>query len=166
MPFVEVATGLRDALRSILNHSFSPNLASTGIHCLVAEVPLALRNHIFVPASFGGLGADEYQELDETAAHWTNIEILRNHCKVYGLEQEGAAKELQERIQRSFTNQLVTADINWQIPSNDETASHTFAEDKPDMMLNLRALNDKIIELDATARSVLCQDRLYLHVPV
>jgi hypothetical protein len=77
-------------------------LASTGIHCLVAEVPLALRNHIFVPASFGENGADEYQELDETEAHWTNIEILRNHCKVYGLEQEGAAKELQERIQRSM----------------------------------------------------------------
>ena len=71
MPFVEVATGLRDALRSILNHSFSPNLASTGIHCLVAEVPLALRNHMFVAASFGVRGADEYQELDETEAHWT-----------------------------------------------------------------------------------------------
>ena len=50
---LEVAVGLRDAIRSILNHSFSPHLASTGIHCLVAEVPLALRNHIFVPASFG-----------------------------------------------------------------------------------------------------------------
>eukprot|EP01047_Picozoa_sp_COSAG01_P010571 COSAG01_NODE_450_length_16901_cov_7.565476_9_plen_133_part_00 len=123
MPFVEVATGLRDALRSILNHSFSPNLASTGIHCLVGEVPLALRNHIFVAASFGRQGADEYQELDETEAHWTNVEILCNHCKVYGLEQGGAAKELQERIQRSWTNQLVTADISWQIPSNEETAS-------------------------------------------
>ena len=55
-----VATGLRDAIRSILNHSFSPNLASTGIHCLVAEVPLALRNHMFVAASFGVRGADEY----------------------------------------------------------------------------------------------------------
>eukprot|EP01047_Picozoa_sp_COSAG01_P041748 COSAG01_NODE_3601_length_5888_cov_506.113146_5_plen_155_part_00 len=55
MPFVEVAAGLRDALRGILNHGFSPHLASTGIHCLVADVPLALRNHIFVhvPASFG-----------------------------------------------------------------------------------------------------------------
>eukprot|EP01047_Picozoa_sp_COSAG01_P061773 COSAG01_NODE_7761_length_3067_cov_2.317049_1_plen_85_part_00 len=72
MPFVEVATGLRDSLRSILNHSFSPNLASTGIHCLVAEVPLALRNHMFVAASFGVRGADEYQELDETEAHWTS----------------------------------------------------------------------------------------------
>jgi hypothetical protein len=70
MPFVGVAAGLRDAIRSILNHSFSPHLASTGIHCLVAEVPLALRNHIFVPASFGENGADEYQELDETQAHW------------------------------------------------------------------------------------------------
>eukprot|EP01049_Picozoa_sp_SAG25_P007550 SAG25_NODE_621_length_6407_cov_3.818643_5_plen_97_part_00 len=48
MTFVEVAAGLRDAIRSILNHSFSPNLASTGIHCHVADVPLALRNHIFV----------------------------------------------------------------------------------------------------------------------
>jgi hypothetical protein len=132
MPFVGVAAGLRDAIRSILNHSFSPHLASTGIHCLVAEVPLALRNHIFVPASLGEHGADEYQELDVTQAHWTNIEILRNHCKVYGLEQEGAAMELQERIRRSMTNQLVTADINWQIPSNEETASHTFAEDTLD----------------------------------
>jgi hypothetical protein len=69
--------------------------------------------------------------------------------------QEGAKKELQERIQRSWTNQLVTADVNWRIPSNEETASNTFAEGKPDLTLSLRALNDKIIELDATARSVL-----------
>eukprot|EP01049_Picozoa_sp_SAG25_P010639 SAG25_NODE_1186_length_3666_cov_9.128399_2_plen_160_part_00 len=92
MPFVGVAAGLRDAIRSILNHSFSPHLASTGIRCLVAEVPLALRNHIFVPAAFGEHGADEYQELDETQGHWTNIEILRNHCKVYGLEQDGGVQ--------------------------------------------------------------------------
>jgi hypothetical protein len=65
MPFVEVVVGMRDALRAILNHSFSPHLASTGLHCLVADVPLALRNHIFVPASFGERGVDEYQELDE-----------------------------------------------------------------------------------------------------
>ena len=69
MSFVAVAAGLRDAIRDILNHSFSPHLASTGLHCLVADVPLALRNHIFVPALFGERGADEYQELDETAAH-------------------------------------------------------------------------------------------------
>ena len=68
MPFVGVAAGLRDAIRSILNHSFSPHLASTGIHCLVGEVPLAMRNHVFVAATFGGRGADEYQELDETEA--------------------------------------------------------------------------------------------------
>jgi hypothetical protein len=52
--------------------------------------------------------------------------------------QEGAKKELQERIQRSWTNQLVTADVNWRIPSNEETASNTFAEDKPDLTLSLR----------------------------
>eukprot|EP01047_Picozoa_sp_COSAG01_P063321 COSAG01_NODE_8187_length_2885_cov_141.289304_2_plen_149_part_00 len=125
MSFVQVVAGLRDNLCGILNHSFSPHLASTGIHCLVGEVPLAMRNHMFVAATFGRRGADEYQELDETEAHWTNIEILRNHCKVYGLVQEGAKKELQERIQRSWTNQLVTADVNWQIPSNEETASNT-----------------------------------------
>ena len=76
MPFVEVATGLRDAIRSILNHSFSPNLASTGIHCLVADVPLALRNHIFVPASFGGHGGDEYQEFDETDQTLAFLRVL------------------------------------------------------------------------------------------
>jgi hypothetical protein len=76
MPFVEVAVGMRDALRAILNHSFSPHLASTDLHCLVADVPLALRNHIFVPASFGERGVDEYQEIDEMAAHWTNVEII------------------------------------------------------------------------------------------
>jgi hypothetical protein len=122
MPFVEVVVGMRDALRAILNHSFSPHLASTGLHCLVADVPLALRNHIFVPASFGERGVDEYQELDETAAHWTNVETLQNHCKVYGLAQEGAITELQERIQRSMDNLLVTADIDWRFPSNEATA--------------------------------------------
>eukprot|EP01047_Picozoa_sp_COSAG01_P020888 COSAG01_NODE_1195_length_11304_cov_118.555823_11_plen_125_part_00 len=55
-----------------------------------------------------------------------------NHCKVYGLVQEGAIKELQERIQRSMADQLVTTGINWQIPSNEETASHTFGDDNPD----------------------------------
>eukprot|EP01047_Picozoa_sp_COSAG01_P014327 COSAG01_NODE_695_length_14201_cov_10.521875_13_plen_109_part_00 len=108
MPFVQVATGLRDALCGILNHSFSPNLASTGIHCLVGEVPLALRNHIFVAASFGGQGADEYQELDETDAHWSNIEILRNHCKVYGLEQGGGGQL------KNFKNEFNAAGpTNW-----------------------------------------------------
>jgi hypothetical protein len=53
---------MRDAIRVILNHSFSPHLVSTGLHCLVADVPLALRNHIFVHASFGERGVDEYQE--------------------------------------------------------------------------------------------------------
>eukprot|EP01049_Picozoa_sp_SAG25_P000801 SAG25_NODE_30_length_20554_cov_36.028694_3_plen_114_part_00 len=73
MSFVQVVAGLRDTLSSILNHSFSPHLASTGIHCLVGEVPLAMRNHMFVAATFGERGADEYQEQDETEAHWTNI---------------------------------------------------------------------------------------------
>ena len=87
MPFVEVAAGLRDAIRGILNHSFSPHLASTGIHCLVGEVPLAMRNHMFVAAAFGRRGVDEYHELDETEAHWTNIEILRKErqsCRAAG----------------------------------------------------------------------------------
>ena len=79
MSFVQVVAGLRDTLCGILNHSFSPHLASTGIHCLVGEVPLAMRNHMFVAAAFGRRGADEYHELDETEAHWTNIEIHRNH---------------------------------------------------------------------------------------
>jgi hypothetical protein len=155
MPFVEVAVGMRDALRAILNHSFSPHLASTDLHCLVADVPLALRNHIFVPASFGERGVDEYQEIDEMAAHWTNVETLQNHCKVYGLAQEGAITELQERIQRGMDNLLVTADIDWRFPSNEATASHTFGDENPNMALNLQALNAKIIELDATASSVL-----------
>ena len=43
MPFVEVAAGLHDAIRSILNHGFSPHLASTGLHCLVADVPMHVR---------------------------------------------------------------------------------------------------------------------------
>jgi hypothetical protein len=61
--------------------------------------------------------------------------------------QEGAKKELQERIQRSWTNQLVTADVNWRIPSNEETASNTFAEGKPDLTLSLRALATKLLAL-------------------
>jgi hypothetical protein len=114
MPFVEVAVGMREAtcIRTILNHIYSPHLASTGLHCLVSEVPLALRHHVFVPGELGEGGADEYQEIDETKAHWTNIEILRNHRKVYGLVQEGAIRELQERIQRSMANNLVTTDID------------------------------------------------------
>jgi hypothetical protein len=58
MPFVEVAAGMREAIRTIPNHIFSPHLASTGLHCLVAEVPLALRHHVFVPGELGEGGAD------------------------------------------------------------------------------------------------------------
>jgi hypothetical protein len=88
MPFVEVAAGMREAIRVILNHSFSPHLASTGRFTLPRRrrsLGVAYScNHIYVPASFGERGVDEYQEIDETGAHWTNIETLRNHCKVYG----------------------------------------------------------------------------------
>jgi hypothetical protein len=41
--------GLRAGICNILNHEFSPHLASTGLHCLVVDAPLALRYHVFVP---------------------------------------------------------------------------------------------------------------------
>eukprot|EP01047_Picozoa_sp_COSAG01_P028755 COSAG01_NODE_1944_length_8831_cov_18.803023_4_plen_144_part_00 len=88
MPFVEVAMGLRAGICNILNHAFSPHLASTGLHCLVVDAPLALRYHVFVPHEKSGADVDEYQEMGETEAHWANIEILRSHCKVYGLAQD------------------------------------------------------------------------------
>jgi hypothetical protein len=155
MPFVEVAMGLRAGICNILNHAFSPHLASTGLHCLVVDAPLALRYHVFVPREKSGADVDEYQEMGETEAHWANIEILRSHCKVYGLAQEGTIKELQERIQRSMANKLIIADVDWHIPSNDETASVTFGDGNLNMGLNLRALNAKIIELDVAAATVL-----------
>jgi hypothetical protein len=102
---------------------------------------------VFVPREMSGADVDEYQEMGETEAHWANIEILRSHCKVYGLAQEGVIKELQERIQRSMANKLIKPDVDWHIPSNEETASDTFGDGNPNMGLNLRALNAKIIEL-------------------
>ena len=79
MSFVQVVAGMRDTLCGILNHSFSPHLASTGIHCLVGEVPLALRNHMFVAAAFGGRGADEYHELDETTRLFADTAAMLRH---------------------------------------------------------------------------------------
>ena len=58
---------------------------------------MALRYHVFVPREMSGADVDEYQEMGETEAHWANIEILRSHCKVYGLAQEGAITEGQNR---------------------------------------------------------------------
>jgi hypothetical protein len=60
MPFVEVAMGLRAGICNILNHAFSPHLASTGLHCLVVDAPLALRYHVFVPREKSGADVDEY----------------------------------------------------------------------------------------------------------